>query len=98
MADITLFELHTHGSQIGPRSLPGVGDRETDEETATTRFSETEADDDGGRSVLPLLLVVGVLLGLGVLARKKFTGDEEPETVPLAESDEITATADGPRN
>lgn len=99
MVDITLIELHTDGSQIGPRSLPGMGSRDADEETTTTRYTDVEQeDDDGGRGVLPMLLVAGVLLGLGLLARKKFTGDEEPETVPLAESDEISATADGPRN
>ena len=91
---ITLFELHSHGqTQIGPRSIPGFGSEPTDEAAADLPVSDPE--DDGGRSLVPLLVVAGLLVVASVVAKWKLGGDEDAEDpVPLAESDDLSPTAD----
>ena len=90
MADkqFTFFELHFHdGVQIGPRSLPGIGES-ADEDTAGempesgagTETVADSADPSGGSGPS----VLGPLLGLGALAAvayavRKLLGGIEPE-------------------
>lgn len=94
---ITLFELHSHGPvQIGPGSLPGIGDREAAERAEAARAREEE-EEAGGTGLVPKLLLAAVVVAGAALAVRKFRGGdedvEEREQVPLAESDQISATA-----
>lgn len=89
---ITLIELHSNGPLFGSRSLPDVPTEHSEPEESET--ADSDDGDDGGRSLLPFLLIGGVLLVAGLLARKFVGSDGEPETVPLAESDDISSTAD----
>lgn len=86
----TLIELHTHGPLIGSRPRSTAAS----ERQRGTEVDIEEGEDDGGRRLLPFLLVGALLVVAGVVARKKFSGDEEPETVPLAESDDISPTSE----
>lgn len=88
---LTFFELHTHGNvQFGPASLPGIGSDETEEASATDL--EAEGDEEGSNSAVKVLIALGVLVAVAAVVRK-LRGGESPE-VPLAESDDIPATAD----
>ena len=72
MADkqFTFFELHFHdGFQVGPRSLPGVGElTDGDEATADSARTDTTATGDEGSAGGSVRSVLGPLVGLGALA------------------------------
>lgn len=88
---VTLFELHTHDSvQFGPRSLRRGAEPEAEPE---------EEEEEGGRSLGLTLLLAGLVLAGAAYAYTKYAGGDEDEAevreeIPMAESDDVTATAD----
>lgn len=95
MVDIQLFALHQHGDvQIGG-SLPGIG---SGDDESQFRDADGDAEESGSSksTAIGVLALGTVLLVAALVAKRRVGGDEseEPETVPLAESDEMEATAD----
>lgn len=93
--DFELIALHMHGDvQIGSGDLPGLGSIKQTE--ARDIEVEDQDEESGGKGKVVGMLVLGAaLLATAVLARRRMGDeDEEPETVPLAESDQMEATAD----
>ncbi|WP_254863299.1 hypothetical protein [Halovivax gelatinilyticus] len=80
----TLFELHLDGdTQFGPRSLPDFiatgDDADAETEGVGTSPMDEDENDDGGRSVLPVIIGLVALVGVAFAVRKYRSDDGAEE-------------------
>ncbi|WP_318569210.1 hypothetical protein [Salinigranum marinum] len=104
MDKFTLFELHVHDGMefSATNTAPAIGG--ADDEVAEEEYEELEAsveegdaesaDEDAGRSVGPVSLLVGlVVLAALAFAIRKFRGDDTD--LEVAELDDLTEATEG---